>query len=306
MVKPMHFIDIVDHSPDFLRGLLDRAIEDKRLLADGRLEPVLNGKVVCLYFEKPSLRTRVSFEVAVAQLGGVSIYLTYDDIKLGKREPIKDIARSLSRMADGFVARIYNHADLLEFAKYSSISVVNALTDYSHPCQAMADVMTIKERFGYLEGINLVFVGDGNNVARSLAEAAGVFKIRFTLVAPRDYQFSDEYVLRLKSIFPDIEFHQTDDPKEAIGTADIIYTDTWVSMGLEAERERRIEAFKDYQVSDKLLSYANPNIIVMHCLPAYRGYEITDEVIESERSVVFDQAENRLHFQRTLLATLLK
>ncbi len=303
--KVVHFISIMDHSAEFLSNLIDRAIEDKKLFKAGKLEPVLRGKTLAIYFEKPSLRTRLSFEVAMTQLGGHSVYLTDSDIALGKREPVKDVGRVISRMCDGFAARTFSHEVVEEFTKYASIPVINALTDYSHPCQSMADIMTVKEKFGRLSGLKLTFIGDGNNVARSLATICGKLGIKFALAAPEGYQLEEDFVQKLKQNIPDIEFTQGSDVISLTKDADILYTDTWISMGQENEKERRIKDFQGYQLNTELLKYANPDVIVMHCLPAYRGYEITDEVIESSRSVVFDQAENRLHFQRTLLAELI-
>ncbi len=301
-----HFINIFDHPSDFLSELIDKAISDKELFRRGQLEKKLQGKTLAMYFEKPSLRTRMSFEVAMNHLGGDGMYLTDAEIGLGKREPIKDVARVVSRMCDGFVARTFSHQAVEELAQFASIPVINALTDYSHPCQAMADLMTAKEHFGRLEGLKLTFIGDGNNVARSLAALSARLKLTFVLAGPKEYQLDGEFVAKLKAEEPNADFTQMTDPKQAVENADIVYTDTWISMGQEQEKQKRINDFNGYQLNSELLQLAKPSAIVLHCLPAYRGYEITDEVIESEQSLVFQEAENRLHFQRTLLAELMQ
>jgi len=305
MTQLRHFIDILDHDRQFLSALIDRAIADKQLLHWGRLEPLLKGKTLAMYFDKASLRTQLSFEVAMTQLGGHAIYLTPAQIGLGKREPIKDVARVISGMCDGFAARTFSHETVKEFAEFASIPVINAMTDYNHPCQAMADLMIASEKLGALDGLKLTFIGDGNNVARSLAAASAKLGLEFVLAAPEKYQLSESFIARLRDNEPQAKFSQTDDPKKAAKDADIVYTDTWVSMGQEKQREQRIRDFQRFQVNAELLKSAKQSALVMHCLPAYRGYEITDEVLESERSVVFDEAENRLHLQRTLLAVLI-
>ena len=301
-----HFINILDHSPEYLGELIDRAIEDKKLFKQGKLPQPFKGKTLAMYFEKPSLRTRMSFEVAMIHLGGNAMYLTAAEIGLGKREPIKDVARVVSGMCNGFVARTFSHQAVEELAKFASIPVINALTDFNHPCQAMADLMTAKEHFGKLAGLKLAFIGDGNNVARSLSALCGKLNVKFVLAGPQAYHLKNDFVKMLKANIPDADFAQTTDPKEAIKDADIVYTDTWISMGQEQEKQKRINDFAGYQLNSELLALAKPSAIVMHCLPAYRGYEITDEVIESPQSVVFEEAENRLHFQRTLLTQLIK
>lgn len=241
----------------------------------------------------------------MTQLGGHAIYLTDAEIGLGKREPVKDVARVMSGMCDGIMTRTFSHALVVELATFASVPVINGLSDNSHPCQAMADLVTIKEKLGGLEGLKLVFIGDGNNVARSLAVACGRFEIEFVLAGPAGRQLDDDFVYRLRQSEPGVRFMQTDEPRKAVEGADIVYTDTWISMGQENDRDERIREFQDYQVTTELLKSAKGSAIIMHDLPAYRGYEITDEVIECEQSVVFDQAENRLHFQRALMAVLM-
>lgn len=306
MADVLSFINILDHERAFLAGLIDRAIADKETLrSGGKLLEVLTGKTLAMYFDKPSLRTRLSFEIAVTQLGGHGVYLTDAEIGLGKREPIRDVARVISSMCDGVVVRTFEHEHVVELARFASVPVINALTDYSHPCQAMADLMTAKQRFGRLDGLKLTFIGDGHNVARSLAGGCARLGVRFVLAAPRRYQLDDAFVESLQRSQPDVQFDQTDDPRSAVEAADIVYTDTWVSMDQQDERERRLADFQGYQVNSELLKSASADAVVMHCLPAYRGYEITEDVMESRQSVIFEEAENRLHFQRALLAVLI-
>jgi len=304
MSKVRHFINILDHDREFLSALIDKAIADKKLLRQGRLLASMAGKTLAVYFEKPSLRTRVSFEVAAFQLTGHSLYLTESEIGLGKREPVRDVARVISGMCDGIVIRAFSHDIVTTLCRYASVPVINALTDYSHPCQAMADMMTAKEKLGRLEGLKLAYIGDGNNVARSLAAACARLRVEFVIAGPTGYLLDDAFVGKLMEAQGDAKFEQCTDPYHAVKNADIVYTDTWVSMGQEQDHEERMRAFDGYQVNDKLLGTAAGSAIVMHCLPAYRGCEITDNVMECEQSVVFDEAENRLHFQRALLAVL--
>jgi len=300
-----HFVSILDHDRDFLAALIEKAITDKALFRSGRLPAVLDRKTLVMYFEKPSLRTRLSFETAMTQLGGHGIYQTAAEIGLGKREPVKDVARVVSGMCDGFVARTFSHQAVVDMATHATIPVINALTDYSHPCQAMADLMTARERFGKLAGLKLAYIGDGNNVARSLAGACARLGLKYAIAAPEGFKLDREFVEHLFRAVPKAEFSETADPAQAVRDADIVYTDTWVSMGQEKERQERIDAFKGFQIDAKLMQTAKPSAIFMHCLPAYRGLEVTDEVMESEQSWVFQEAENRLHFQRTLLAVLI-
>jgi ornithine carbamoyltransferase len=305
MAQVRHFIDILDCDRQFLAGLIERAIAEKRQMRAGSLPPVLAGKSLAMYFEKPSLRTRLSFEVAMAQLGGHALYLTSEEVGLGRREPIKDFARVVSRMCDGIVVRTFSHEMVAELAEFASVPVINALTDYSHPCQAMADLMTIKEELGTLAGLKLAFVGDGNNVARSVASACGLLGVEFVLAAPPAYQLEEGFVNDLRRLASGAKFEQIEDPRQAVDQADIVYTDTWISMGQEKDRQERIKDFEGYQITSALMKLAKPSAIVLHCLPAYRGYEISDEVIESPQSLVFEEAENRLHLQRTLLSVLI-
>jgi ornithine carbamoyltransferase len=300
------FISIADCSKAELREFLDVAARlKKQYKATGRNDPILAGKMLAMIFEKPSLRTRVSFAVAMQHLGGSAIMLRQEEVGLGQREAVKDVARVLSGMCDGVTIRSVDHGKVLELAKWSTIPVINALSDLSHPCQAMADLMTMEEHFGELEGRTLAFIGDGNNVARALATACGRFGMRFVLASPSAYKLSSDDFDRIMSQVPELDFAVTEDPEDAVREADVIYTDTWVSMGQEAEKEKRIADFHGYEVNSKLLDKAPRSAVVLHCLPAYRGLEISDEVIEGKQSLVFPQAENRLHFQKGLLGVLM-
>ena len=299
------FINIRDFTPAQLQALLDKSIAEKDLFRRGQLEATLDRKVLAMVFEKPSLRTRVSFETAMTHLGGHAIYLTQTDIGLGSREPAKDVARVLGRMCDAIMARTFSHEMVEELARFSPVPVVNALTDYSHPCQAMADLMTARERFGELAGRTLTFVGDGNNVARSLAAMTAKLGMKFILACPPGYEFEESYIETIRSDYgsPD-GCRVTHDPREAAVDADVIYTDTWVSMGQESERLKRQKDLSPFQINGELLALAPAHAIVMHCLPAYRGYEISDEAFEAHAETILDESENRLHFQRTLLNVL--
>jgi ornithine carbamoyltransferase len=298
------FIDLRDFTPDQLRRLLDRALADKKLFREGRLEPTLERKALAMVFEKPSLRTRVSFETAMTHLGGHALYMTQADIGLGKRESAKDVARVLGRMCDAIMARTFSHELVEELARFSPVPVINALTDWSHPCQAMADVMTAMEYFGDLAGRTLTFVGDGNNVARSLAVACTKLGMTFLLASPAGYELADDFLDAVRAESSPDRCRVVPDPVEAVAGADVVYTDTWVSMGQELERQKRRKDFAGFQLNAELLSGAPRHAIVLHCLPAYRGYEITDEAFEAHASEILDESENRLHFQRTLLNVL--
>jgi ornithine carbamoyltransferase len=299
------FLAISDCSVPELQDLLEESIALKALYKSGRRDPCLTGKTLAMLFEKPSLRTRLSFQVAMTDLGGHPIYVKPEDIGgIGKREPVKDIARVLSRYVQGIMARTFEHQTVLDLAGYADIPVINALTDWSHPCQAMADVLTIQEHFGRIEGIKIAFIGDGNNVARSLAFAAGKLKMKLVIASPHGYELDAETIRRANALTPGCT-SQVHNPHEAVVDADVIYTDTWVSMGQENEKAQRQKDFASYAVDAKLVAAAPQHVKIMHCLPAYRGYEITDEVAESPGSIMFDQAENRLHFQRALLKTLM-
>ena len=299
------FINVSGLSKQQVTLLLKRAIADKVEFRAGRLVRSLSNKTLAMIFEKPSLRTRVSFEGAMTQLGGHGIYLSQADIGLGSRESVEDIARVLGRMCNGIMARTFSHELVEKLGQYSPAPVINALTDYSHPCQAMADLMTAIEHFGNLAGRTLAFVGDGNNVARSLATLTAKLDMSFVLACPKGYELEDSFVQQLHAEEPDARYSVTHNPKEGVAQADIVYTDTWTSMGQEAEKDQRKSRFAGFQVNGELLSHAPSTAVVMHCLPAYRGNEITDEIMERYGEIIFEEAENRLHFQRSLLNILM-
>jgi len=301
-----HFTAIAECGTDELRHTLDVAFRLKdQLKKTGRNDPLLAGKTLAMIFEKPSLRTRVSFSTGMVQLGGASLMLRGEEMGWGHREEVRDVARVIASMCDGIMARTFEHAKVLELAKWSRVPVLNGLTDYNHPCQAMADFLTIEEHFGKLNGLTMAFIGDGNNVTRSLAATAGKFGVRFILAAPQGYELPDEDVRRLKSHVPQLDYSTLHDPIAAVREADVIVTDTWVSMGQEAEKQKRLNDFTGFAVDVKLLAHAPRQAVVLHCLPAYRGYEISDDVMEGPRSLVFPEAENRLHAQKGLLAVLM-
>lgn len=296
---------INDFSAEKLNELLEESILLKKLYKASDRNLCLAGKTLAMLFEKPSLRTRISFHVAMTDLGGSVIYVKPEDIGgIGKREPIKDIARVLSRYVDGIMARTFEHSAVTELAAHATVPVINALTDWLHPCQAMADVLTIKEHYGRLKGVQIAFVGDGNNVARSLAFACAKLGMKMVIASPSGYELDSDSVNVANADRPDT-ITQTNDPHQAVAGADIIYTDTWISMGQEDEKQKRIKDFTGFQVNAELLQSATAGAKIMHCLPAHRGYEITDEVAESANSIILDQAENRLHFQRALLKKLM-
>jgi ornithine carbamoyltransferase len=258
-----------------------------------------------MLFEKTSLRTRVSFQVAMYDLGGMAIYMKPEDIGvIGQREPAKDMARVFARYVDGIMARTFSHETIVELDKWAHVPVINALSDWSHPCQAMADMLTISEHCGDLSGLKLAYIGDGNNVARSLAFACAKFNMNYVCASPKGYELDADSLNLANSITAGCAA-QTNNPYEAVKGAHVVYTDTWVSMGQEDEKAERIAAFEGFSVDEKLMANAPNDAKVMHCLPAYRGYEISDGIVESENSVIFDQAENRLHFQRALLKYLM-
>ncbi len=306
MATKTDFVSIVDLPQEQLQHILDVAKRLKKQLKEtGLNDPIGRGKVLACIFEKPSLRTRVSFETAMYQLGGNSLYISPSEIGLGTRESVPDVARVLSGMVNGIMARVFEHQKLKELAEHATIPVINGLSDYSHPCQAMADLMTAEEHFGKFQGLTMAYIGDGNNVARSLMVACARFGVKFRISSPAGYELEPELIERIIRQVPTLDFASAHDPKEAVKSADIIYTDTWVSMGQEAEKAKRLPIFAPYQINDALLKAAPSQAIVMHCLPAYRGVEITDEVMDGPQSVVFEEAENRLHFQKGLLAVLL-
>jgi ornithine carbamoyltransferase len=299
-----HVLTILDLSAREIETIFSVTEDLKSKHAQGVREPLLPGRVVALLFEKPSLRTRVSFETAILHLGGGSLFLGRD-VGWGERESAEDFAHVLGQYVDAVVCRAKSHTRVEELARYCGCPVINGLTDLDHPCQALADLFTIREVRGSLQGLKLAYVGDANNVARSLAGASARLGLRFAIASPRQYQFDEEFVKRLKAESPDFEFVQTEDPVEAVRGAAAVYTDVWASMGQEAEQAVRERAFAPYQVTAKLLAQADPQACFLHCLPARRGEEVTDEVIDGPQSAVLKQAANRMHVQKGLLAWLL-
>ena len=300
-----HFLNLIDLSKQDLAQLISEAERLKAAHAKRIPAHSLAGRVVGLVFEKPSLRTRVSFESGVAQLGGTSLYLPGNEVGLGWRESLADFARTVSHYVDALVLRVYRHETLVSLAQHASIPIINALSDWSHPCQALADILTVRELFGCETGRTVAFIGDGNNVSRSLAVACGKFGIRFVLACPVGYGFDEkfkaDYRAKISQNFP-IELNN---PREAVVDADVIYTDVWTSMGQEAEREERLKRFAPFQVNAQLLAVAPPHCKVLHCLPAHRGEEITDDVLDGPASAAFLEAGNRLHTQKAILEWLL-
>lgn len=296
-----------DLSVSEMEQIFTRAALRKKELKAGIPHPVLQGKTLGMIFKKPSSRTRVSFEIGMYQLGGYAVVLNHQDIQMGKRESVPDIGRLFSRYLDGIMVRTFAHEEAEELAHYATIPVINGLTDLTHPCQILAAIFTIQEHLGYYRGVKVAYVGDGNNVSHSWLKGASKLGIHLTIGTPKDYQPREDIVKKAledaKKSGSQLEI--VDDPFVAVQNADIIYTDVWASMGQEAELEKRRHIFRPYQVNRALLQAAKPEALVMHCLPAHRGEEITAEVIDGERSIVFDEAENRLHVQKAILEMFL-
>ncbi|MEZ6127328.1 MAG: ornithine carbamoyltransferase [Planctomycetaceae bacterium] len=302
---PRHLISLYDLTADELHAVLETAADLKAKYKAGQRPQLLPGRILAQMFEKPSLRTRNSFEAAMANLGGSGIFLTTAEAGLNGRESVHDVATVLSSYSDVITMRTFSQQLIEDFARYSSCPVINALSDDRHPCQAMTDLLTIQETFGRLEGLHLVFVGDGNNVAMSLAIAAAMCGMKFSLAVPEGFELPAAFVSDLKERFPDASVEQTHDPLAAVRTADVVYTDVWASMGQETDAERRIKAFSDFQVDSRLMQAAPASARFMHDLPAKRGLEVTDDVMDGVQSIVFQQAENRMHLARGLFAWLL-
>ena len=300
-----HFLALHDYTRDELDGLLFLAKDLKSKQKQGIPHKLLDGKTVALIFEKASTRTRVSFEVGVFQLGGHGLFMASGTSQMGRGEPIKDTARCMARYCDGVMIRTYGQEIVEEFALYSDVPVINGLTDLFHPCQIMADLMTVIEHKNSFNGLTVAWVGDGNNMANTWIEAAAIFGFELRLACPKGYQ-PDTKVMSWAHTKAPGRITLTTDPKEAVDGADVLNTDVWASMGKEAEQKQREQAFAGYCLDDSLLALAKPDCIVMHCLPAHRGEEISDSVIEGKHSVVWDEAENRLHIQKAILATLIK
>lgn len=293
------------------REEIDQILKKSKILKDqllhGKNLYPLRGKTLAMIFEKPSTRTRVSFEVGMWQLGGYALYLSSNDLQLGRGETIADTARVLSRYVDGIMARVFSHQTILELEKYSKVPIINGLSDFTHPCQGLADLFTIYEKKGHLAGLKLAYLGDGNNVAHSLLFGCSKVGIDITLACPKGYEPNPEVVEKAKreGRRSGSKVQLTHDPMEAVKKADIVYTDVWTSMGKEKESEKRRKVFRPYQVNEGIVKGAKKDYIFMHCLPAHRGEEVTDEIADSKNSVIFDQAENRLHTQKAILTLLL-
>lgn len=301
------FLAIADYSADEIMEMLDLALDLKKEYLSHGNKPTLSGKVLGMIFNKPSLRTRISFDMAMRHLGGDALFISPAEIGLGQRESIADVARVMSGYVQGIMARVFEHDHVVELAKFSSIPVINGLSDYNHPCQAMADVLTIYEKFSRLEDLNVVFIGDGNNVAVSLMHACVKLGLNFSIASPEGYDIPAGAWKSAEKMASEsgANLDTFRDPVESVKGKDVIYTDTWVSMGQEEEAERRKKVFPPFQVNADLVSKANKDAIVMHCLPAHRGYELTDEVADGPHSAIFPQAHNRLHAQKAILVKLL-
>ena len=298
---PNHFIDFDQFSQNDLQGIIDRAILLKKEHKSGLINETLKNKTLAMIFDKSSTRTRVSFEAGMTQLGGQSLFLSEKDIQLGRGEPITDSAIVISSMVDAIMLRMSSHEDIVEFSKHSSKPVINALSDESHPCQILADLMTYQEHRGSIKGKKIAWIGDGCNVCQTYMQAAAIFDFNLSIATPVGYGPSDEFIEKYKT---NISYFTN--PNDACRGADIIVTDVWTSMGQELEIKQREAAFKGFQVDQKLMSQAKDDAIFMHCLPAYRGKEVSAEVIDGEQSVVWSEAENRLHVQKSLLLYLIK
>lgn len=302
-----NFLSLADHSSEELNDLLQLALQLKRQWEQEGNPPLLKDKVLAMVFQKPSLRTRVSFDMAMRHLGGDALYLSPDEIGLGKREAVGDVGRVLAGYVDCIMARVFDHEHVLQLAMHAGVPVINGLSDFNHPCQAMADALTILEQFGDLKGVKLAYIGDGNNVAVSLLFASARLGMHFHIASPPKFQLNEEVVATARSMAKETgaEIELLSDPIEAVRGAQVVYTDTWVSMGQEEEAARRERVFADFQVNAELMAQADKQAIAMHCLPAHRGQEITDEVMDGPQSVIFRQAENRLHAQKAILVRLL-
>jgi ornithine carbamoyltransferase len=299
-----HFLALHDYNEIELYGMLVLARELKEKQKKGIEHRLLAGKTLAMIFEKSSTRTRVSFEAGMFQLGGHGLFISTKDSQMGRGEPVKDTARCMARYCDGVMIRTYGQEIVEEFARYSSVPVINGLTDLYHPCQIMADILTVIEHRGCYEGLKFAWVGDGNNMANTWVEAAAIFGFDLTLACPPGYE-PDRHVMEWAQARAAAKIVLTNDPKEAARDADVLNTDVWASMGREAEQKQREKAFAGFQINEALLDEAKGNCMVLHCLPAHRGEEITDDVIEGPHSAVWDEAENRLHIQKAIMATLM-
>lgn len=299
-----HFLSIAELTKDEIFAIFDLTKELKAKQKKGEPHPLLRGKTLAMVFAKPSARTRISFEVGMFQLGGHALYLSPNDIGIGTREAVKDVARVLSRYNDGIMARLFGHQDIIDLAAYASVPVINGLTDLLHPCQIMADAFTILEHRKTLDNLKVAFIGDGNNVANSWINFASRVPMTLALGVPHGFDPNPEILKNARGtgISPILVLH---DPREAVKDADVVYTDVWASMGQEAEADKRKQLFKPFQVNDELMQHARPDTLFMHCLPAHRDEEVTDSVIEHKNSIVFDEAENRMHVQKAIMVKLM-
>lgn len=306
-LKGRDFLTLRDFTGEEIQYIVDLGLDLKDKLKKGIPHPYLQGKSLAMIFQKSSTRTRVSFEVGMYQLGGQALFLSTRDLQIGRGEPVQDTARVLSRYVDGILIRTYEQAEVEAFAKYADVPVINGLTDTYHPTQIIADLITIKEQKGHLKGLNFCYVGDGNNMAHSLAIGMLKCGLNVGIATPDAYQPDAEIMAYAKGIAAEngCEFVLTNDPKAVVKNADVVYTDTWASMGQEDEKEARAKAFAGYTIDADLFALAKDDAIFMHCLPAYRGYEMTEDVLEHERSVVFDEAENRMHAHKAIMAAIM-
>ena len=298
-----HLLKLLDLSTEEIISILDLADQLKYELKHGIAHPLLKGKSLGMIFQKSSTRTRVSFETGIFQLGGQGLFLSSRDLQIGRGEPVQDTARVLSRYLDGIMIRTFEQKEVEDLAKYGSIPVINGLTDFCHPCQVLADLMTIREKYGVLEGLKLCYIGDGDNMANSLIVGGLKTGMKVSVATPAGYK-PDASVLSFAEGYK--EFVLTENPEEAVADADVVITDTWASMGVEDEKEARKKAFAGYQVNDALMKFAKADAMVQHCLPAYRGQEITEEVFEAHADEIFEEAENRLHAQKAVMVQLMQ
>ncbi|GGD92102.1 ornithine carbamoyltransferase [Paenibacillus nasutitermitis] len=306
-LKGRDFLALADYKPEEVRYLIDLAIDLKGKQKAGKIYHPLQGKTLGMIFEKSSTRTRVSFEVGMYQLGGHALFLSGNDLQIGRGETIWDTAQVLSRYLDGIMIRTFAHRTVIELARGATIPVINGLTDASHPCQALADYQTVLEHKGRLEGLKIAYIGDGNNMVHSLLMGAAKLGMNMSVATPEGYEPDEEIIRVTKENASETgsEIHICRDPREAIADADIVYTDVWASMGFEAEQKDREVAFADYQVNEELGKYAKPDFLFMHCLPAHRGEEVSEGIIDGKHSIIFDQAENRLHAQKAIMAAIM-
>ena len=298
-----HLLKLLDLTTEEITGILDLADQLKYERKHGIAHPILAGKSIGLIFEKSSTRTRVSFETGMYQLGGHALMLSARDMQIGRGEPVQDTARVLSRYLNGIMIRTFAQKEVEDLAAYGSVPVINGLTDFCHPCQVLADLMTVREKYGLLSGLKLTYIGDGNNMANSLIVGGLKTGMKVSVACPENYRPAPQVLTFAKDY---ADFSLVTDPMEAAAGADVVVTDTWTSMGQEEEKAIRVKAFQGYQVNDELMAAANPGAMVMHCLPAYRGYEITEKMFEEHAAEIFEEAENRLHAQKAVMVTLMK